>query len=45
MEMVPVCSVQKGTMIVHELLVCYNVAKEDLEEEDPKNVQVSEIEG
>ena len=32
-------------MTVHELLECYNVTKEDQEEEDPRNVQVLETEG
>jgi hypothetical protein len=32
-------------MIVHELLECYNVAKEEQDEEDPRNVQVPETEG
>jgi hypothetical protein len=32
-------------MIVHELSECYNVAKEEHDEENPKNVQIHEIEG
>jgi hypothetical protein len=32
-------------MTVHELLECYNVAKEEHDEEDPRNVQVPETEG
>jgi hypothetical protein len=45
MELVPLCSVHKANMIVHELLECYNVAKEEHDEEDPRNVQVHETEG
>jgi hypothetical protein len=45
MEVVPICSVHRANMIVHELLECYNVAKEEHDEEDPRNVQVLEIEG
>jgi hypothetical protein len=43
--MVPVCSAHRANMIVHELLECYNVSKEEYDEEDPRNVQVSETEG
>jgi hypothetical protein len=32
-------------MIVHELLECYNVVKEEHDEEDPRNVKVPETEG
>jgi len=35
-EIVPTCSVHKESMIVHELLECYNVIEE--EKEDPRNV-------
>jgi hypothetical protein len=45
MEVVPVCSAHRASMIVHELLECYNVAKEEHDEEDPRNVQVPETEG
>jgi hypothetical protein len=40
MEVVPVCDVHRDTMIVHELLECFNVAKEQYDEEDPKNMQI-----
>jgi hypothetical protein len=36
MEVVPVCSAHRAKMIVHELLECYNVAKEEHDEEDPR---------
>jgi hypothetical protein len=42
---VPVCSVHKANMIFHELLECYNVAKEEQDEEYPRNVQVPETGG
>lgn len=45
MEVVPVCSTHRAAMIVHELLECYNVSKEEHDEEDPRNVQVPETEG
>jgi hypothetical protein len=40
-----VCSAHKASMTVHELMECYNVAKEENDEEDPRNVQVPETEG
>jgi hypothetical protein len=45
MEVVPMCSAHRASMIVHELLECYNVAKEEQDEEDPRNIQVPETEG
>jgi hypothetical protein len=45
MEVVSVCSAHRANIIVHELLECYNVAKEEHDEEDPRNVQVPETEG
>jgi len=45
MEVVPACSAHRDSMIVHELLDCYNVTKEEHDEEDPRNVQVIETEG
>jgi hypothetical protein len=45
MEVVPVCSVHRALMIVHELLECYNVVKEEQEEKYLRNVQVPETEG
>jgi hypothetical protein len=32
-------------MMVQKLLECYNVTKEEYEEEDPRNVQIPETEG
>jgi hypothetical protein len=40
-----VCNAHKSNINVHELLECYNVAKEERDEEDPMNVQVPGIEG
>jgi hypothetical protein len=37
-EMVPLCNAHRANMIVHELLECYNVAKKEHDEEDPRNV-------
>jgi len=45
MEIVLVCSVHKSTMTIHKILECYNATKEEHEEEDPRNVQIPEIEG
>jgi hypothetical protein len=45
MELVPLCSAHKATMTIHELLECYDVAKEEYDEEDPRNVQIPETEG
>jgi hypothetical protein len=45
MEVVPVCSAHIVTMIVDELLECYNVDKEEHDEEYPINIQVLETEG
>jgi hypothetical protein len=42
---VPVCNVHRASMTVHELLECYNVAKEEQDEEYPRNVQVPETKG
>jgi hypothetical protein len=39
------CSVHKASMIFLELLECYNMAKEEHDEEDPRNIQVNEKEG
>jgi hypothetical protein len=44
MEVVSMCSAHITSMIVHELLECYNVVKEEQDEEDPRNMQISEIE-
>jgi hypothetical protein len=44
-EVVPICSVHRASMIFHELLECYNVTKEEQGEEDTRNVQVPETEG
>jgi hypothetical protein len=45
MEVVSVCSAHRANINVHELLECYNVAKEEHDEEDPRNVQVPETKG
>ena len=45
MEVVPMCSVHRDSMTIHELLECYNVAKEEHNEEDPRNVHVTKTEG
>jgi hypothetical protein len=45
MKVVPVCDVHRVVIIVHVLLECCNVAKEEHDEEDPRNVKVPEIEG
>jgi len=45
MEVVPILDAHIASMTVHELLECYNVANEEHDEEDPKNVQVPETKG
>jgi len=45
MEVVPMCSAHRAYMIVHELLECYNVAKDEQYDEDPRNIEVPENEG
>jgi hypothetical protein len=45
MEVVPVCSAHKASMIVHKLLECYNVEKEEHDDEDPRNVKILETKG
>jgi hypothetical protein len=45
MDMVPMCSAHKANMVVHELLECYNVSKEEYDEEYPRNVKVSKTKG
>jgi hypothetical protein len=45
MEVVPVCSVHRDSMTIHKLLECYNVEKEEQDDEDPRNVKVPETEG
>jgi hypothetical protein len=32
-------------MKFHELLECYNVVQEDQDKEDPRNIEIPEIEG
>jgi hypothetical protein len=44
-EIIPACSVHRESAIVCELLECYNVTKDDQEEEDPINVQVPNTKG
>jgi hypothetical protein len=39
-----VCTVHRDSMTIHELLECYNVAKEEKDEVDPRNVQVTKTE-
>ena len=39
------CSAHRYSMTVHELLECYNVAKEEQDEEDPRNIKVPETKG
>jgi hypothetical protein len=39
MEAIPVCNKHKTKMIVCKLMECYNVSKEEYDEEDPSNVQ------
>jgi len=39
------CSAHKDSMNVHELLECYNVAKEEQDMENIRNIQVPEIGG
>jgi hypothetical protein len=45
MEGVPLCNTRKAMMTFKKLLECYNVMKEEYEDEDPRNIQVPEIEG
>ena len=45
MKVVPAYNVHRALMISHELLECYNVSKEEQDEEYPRNVQVPKIEG
>ena len=45
MEVVPLCSAHKAKMIVQKLLECYNVKKEEYEDEDPRDVQIPKTEG
>jgi hypothetical protein len=40
-----VCSAHRATTTIHELLECYIVAKEERDKDDPRNVQVLEMEG
>lgn len=42
---IPTCIAHGEYATTHELLECYNITEEDKEEEDPRNAQVSEIEG
>jgi hypothetical protein len=45
MDVVPLCSAHRASMTIHELQECYNVAKEDHDEEDPRNIQIPETKG
>jgi hypothetical protein len=40
-----VYNAHRDLMIVHELMECYNVSKQEHDEEDLRNVQVPETEG
>jgi hypothetical protein len=40
MKVLSVCSAHRASMTVHELLECYNVAKQEPDEDDPRNIQV-----
>jgi phosphohistidine phosphatase SixA len=42
MELVPVCSAHRAKMTVQKILECYNITKEEYEEDVPNNVQVLE---
>jgi hypothetical protein len=42
MEVVPIYDVHRAAMIVHELLECYNISKEEHDEYDPRNVKIPE---
>jgi hypothetical protein len=45
MEVVSMCNAHRSSMTLHELLKCYNVAKEYQEEDDLRNIQIPETEG
>jgi hypothetical protein len=45
MEVVSMCSAHRDSMIVHELMECYSVVKEENDEEDPMNVKVTKTQG
>jgi hypothetical protein len=45
MEVVYMCSTHRASLKVHKLLEFYNVSQEDQDEEDPRDIQVLEIEG
>jgi hypothetical protein len=45
MELILVCNEHINNMIVRKLLECYNISKEECDEEDPGNVQIPKIEG
>jgi hypothetical protein len=38
MDVVPMCSLHRDSMMVHEILECYNVGKKYQDEEDPINI-------
>jgi hypothetical protein len=40
MEVIPVCSEHNAKMTIRELLEFYNIAKEEYDEEDARNVQI-----
>jgi hypothetical protein len=45
MEVVYMCSTHRASLKVHKLLEFYYVSGEDQDEEDPRDIQVLEIEG
>jgi hypothetical protein len=45
MEVILVCNEHRAKMVVCNILECYNVAKKEYDEEDPKNVQIPKTEG
>jgi len=44
-DVVPVCSMHRASMMIHEILEFYNVGKEYHNKEDPINIQIPDIEG
>jgi hypothetical protein len=42
---IPLYSAPRVTVTVEEVLHCYNVTEESQDEEDPRNLQISETEG
>jgi hypothetical protein len=40
MDVLPMCSAHRASMIVHEIMECYNVDKEYQDEDDLRNIQI-----